>query len=289
MLGQTDKPAQRAEDLRLDLILLDIGLPRLNGIKAAQRIRDVSPESKILFLTEESSPDVGEAALEAGGAGYVVKSDAGKELAAAVRALSEGRRYISASLVGRVFVATPDPPERHAFHELQIYSSDASLLDGFARFVSGGLHAGNAVLVLATDSHRRRLDQKLQTQGFDLGAVMSSGSYISMDVADTLSSFMFDNRPDTEQFIRLVQSVLERASKAPNGAARRVLACGECAPFLWAQGGRTSRGGTLRHGGSQVWAKHPARLFGEMFAWERRAPDNAGDLLSAFKNYSSAL
>jgi len=65
---------------------------------------------------------------------------------------------------------------------------------------------------------------------------MSSGSYISMDVADTLSSFMVDNRPDTEQFIRLVQSVLERASKAPNGAARRVLACGECAPFLWAQG-----------------------------------------------------
>ena len=53
----------RGEDLRPDLILLDIGLPRLNGIKAAQRIREVSPNSKILFLSEENSPDIAEAAL----------------------------------------------------------------------------------------------------------------------------------------------------------------------------------------------------------------------------------
>jgi len=52
---------QQAQDFRPELILLDIGLPTLNGIKAAQRIRDVSPDSKILFLTEESSPDVAEA------------------------------------------------------------------------------------------------------------------------------------------------------------------------------------------------------------------------------------
>ena len=91
---------QQAQDFRPELILLDIGLPTLNGIKAAQRIRDVSPDSKILFLTEESSPDVAEAALDAGGDGYVVKSDAGRELLAAVKAVSEGKRYISAKIGG---------------------------------------------------------------------------------------------------------------------------------------------------------------------------------------------
>ncbi len=97
----------QAQVLRPDLILLDIGLPKLNGIKAASRIRDVSPDSKILFLTEESSPDVAQAALAAGGSGYVVKSDAGRELLAAVKAMSSGNRYVSARLTGQVSFAPP--------------------------------------------------------------------------------------------------------------------------------------------------------------------------------------
>jgi hypothetical protein len=57
-----------------------------------------------------------------------------------------------------------------------------------------------------------------------------------MDVGETLSSFMLGDRPDAEQFATLVNNVVEKASKDPNGAGRRVLACGECSPFLWAQG-----------------------------------------------------
>ena len=48
----------KAEELQPGLIMLDIGLPELNGIEAARRIRKVSPESKILFVTQESSPEV---------------------------------------------------------------------------------------------------------------------------------------------------------------------------------------------------------------------------------------
>jgi DNA-binding NarL/FixJ family response regulator len=112
----------KAEHLRPDLILLDIGLPTLNGIKAARRIRELSPGSKILFLSEEGSPEVAEAALEAGGAGYVVKSDAGRELLAAVKALSEGRRYISVKLLGRISFAAPDndASEDSNRHKLQV-------------------------------------------------------------------------------------------------------------------------------------------------------------------------
>ena len=96
----------KAKELRPDLILMDIGLPTLNGIEAARRIRDVSPTSKILFVSENRSPDVAQEALSNGAGGYVVKSDANSELLPAIKAVLEGRRFISASLAGHFLVAT---------------------------------------------------------------------------------------------------------------------------------------------------------------------------------------
>ena len=97
---------QKAEELQPDLILLDIGLPRLNGIEAARRIRRVSPASKILFVSENRSADVAEEALNTGAGGYVMKSDAESELLPGIRAVLDGKRFISASLAGHFLVAT---------------------------------------------------------------------------------------------------------------------------------------------------------------------------------------
>jgi DNA-binding NarL/FixJ family response regulator len=88
---------QRAEELQPDLILLDIGLPILNGIEAGRRIRTLSPNSKILFVSQESSPDVVQEAFNVGALGYVVKAHAGSELLAAVEAVREGRPVCRAS------------------------------------------------------------------------------------------------------------------------------------------------------------------------------------------------
>jgi CheY-like chemotaxis protein len=68
---------QEAQRLQPDLILLDIGLPTLNGIEAARRIRKLSPTSKIIFVTQESSPDVVQEALNIGACGYVIKTEVG--------------------------------------------------------------------------------------------------------------------------------------------------------------------------------------------------------------------
>jgi len=75
---------RKAEQLRPDLIVLDIGLPSLNGLEAARLIRDVSPNSKILFLTIESSDDVIEKALSLGACGYIHKARTATELLPAV-------------------------------------------------------------------------------------------------------------------------------------------------------------------------------------------------------------
>ena len=81
-------------ELKPDLILLDIGLPVLNGIEAARQIRKLVPESKIIFLSQESSAEIVQEAFSLGAWGYVVKTRAGKELLTAVEAVISGKRFI---------------------------------------------------------------------------------------------------------------------------------------------------------------------------------------------------
>jgi DNA-binding NarL/FixJ family response regulator len=86
---------QKAEELKPDLIILDIGLPTLNGIEVARRIHTFSPRSKVIFVTQESSPDVMQATLNLGVWGYVLKTKAGSDLVAAVEAVLLGKRFVS--------------------------------------------------------------------------------------------------------------------------------------------------------------------------------------------------
>lgn len=85
---------ERAKELQPDLILLDLALPQLNGMEAARRIRKISPNSKIVFLSQDHSPEVAQAAFHLGAAGYLLKSDA-NELPLVVDAVLQGKIYVS--------------------------------------------------------------------------------------------------------------------------------------------------------------------------------------------------
>jgi len=101
-----EEAVQQAQELQPDLILLDIGLPTINGIEAARRIREVSPASKILFVSESRSPEIAQQALNTGAGGYVLKSDAASELLPAIKAVLQGKRFVSASMAGHFLLAT---------------------------------------------------------------------------------------------------------------------------------------------------------------------------------------
>jgi len=244
----------KTEALQPDLILLDVGLPKLNGIEAARRIRNTAPESKILFLSQESDLAVARAALSVGGHGYVVKSDAENELIAAIEAVLKGKRYLSRKLAGHDFGNAGDlhaagqlrRQELNAApslagkigrrHTVQFYDSDASFVDGFTPFVSATLSAGNAVIVMATKPHRDRLVQRLQAQGFDISSAINQGRYIALDAAETLSTFMVNDLPDPLRFFKITGDLIVTAYQATKGEHPRVAFCGECAPLLWAEG-----------------------------------------------------
>jgi len=96
-----------AKELQPDLILLDVGLPELNGIDAARQIRTLAPKAKIIFVSQESSSSVVEEALAIGAAGYVLKTDA-IHLLAAVDAVLAGGQFVSALLSGPALIASND-------------------------------------------------------------------------------------------------------------------------------------------------------------------------------------
>ena len=242
-----------AQALQPHLILLDIGIPKLNGIDAARRIRELSPQSKILFVSQESSVDMVKGAFSAGASGYVVKLEAGNELLTAVRAVLRGERFIGRRFAGHTFPEVSDVPTRGSApsiavpaslqpqtveiarrHEAGFYSDDASLLDGFTQFVGSALKVGNAVIVVATESHRDRLLPRLQAYGLNIGAAIEQGRYISLDAGDTISTFMVNDQLDPVRFSRATVDLILGAAK--KGKFPRVAVCGECAPLLWAQG-----------------------------------------------------
>jgi len=91
---------QKAEELKPDLILLDIGLPRMNGIEASRQMSKLAPESKVIFLTQENDSDVVQAALSNGAKGYVLKSDAESQLVPAIEAVLRGGYFLSSGTKG---------------------------------------------------------------------------------------------------------------------------------------------------------------------------------------------
>lgn len=84
-----------------DLIVLDIGMPELNGIEAARRISEIVPSATILFFSENRCPTVVQQALLASDCvrGYVLKSDAAVDLVPALQAMIQNKRFVSSRLV----------------------------------------------------------------------------------------------------------------------------------------------------------------------------------------------
>lgn len=247
---------QEAQRLQPDLILLDIGLPTLNGFEAARQIRELSPTSKIIFVTQESSADMVQEALNIGASGYVVKADAGGELIAAVTTVLRGEQFIGSRFAGHDFSGTWNLQSTDAFshdeypasepipirtveiahrHDAHFYSNDDFLMDGFTQCIVTALDGGSAVIVFASESHRNRLISRLQAHGVDIIAAIDQRRYIPLDSVDTLSKFMVDDLPDPIRLLKVLNDLIATASSG-TGAHTRVVACGGLAPVLLSQG-----------------------------------------------------
>ena len=186
---------QKAQELQPDLILLDIGLPTLNGIEAARQILQYAPNTKIVFVSEQRSSDIVGEALRTGVGGYVVKSKAATELLPAVEAALQGKPFVSASLTcstrkGHENQHIEPLRQQLDHHGIKFHADHAALADDFAQFTEAALNNGNAVIIVATKSLRSCIFQRLRTDGLDLNAIAER--YFPLDISDPLSRFMVD-------------------------------------------------------------------------------------------------
>jgi DNA-binding NarL/FixJ family response regulator len=244
---------QKATELQPQLIVLDLGLPTLNGIEAARQIREQTPNSKILFLTEDRSQEAAEEALRLGASGYVVKSDAGSELLPAVKAVLEGKQFLSSSLANyaigdegkhtdadhqrdNVIELTRRRSEVSTRHDVTFYSDDQRFLNELAQFVAGALTSGNSAVIAATESHREGLLSRLYRQDLNIGAAMEQRRYIAVDAAHTLSTFMVHSMPDRGLFMKTFGNLVHSAAKASMSKNSHVSVFGECMHLVCAEG-----------------------------------------------------
>ena len=207
-----------------------------------KRLAESSPASKILFVSENRSPDIVDKALGTGAGGYVAKSDAGSELLPSVKAVLEGKRFVSESLAGhdlaepiedqsgnlqRKDIVIPFRAQKKIRHEVEFYADDIAFVDGFARFIEAALKERKAVIVVATDTHQANLLQRLTADGLNMPAEIAQGNYIPLEVTKTLSSFMVNNSPDPVMFRKVAGDLIMKAAKGVKGEHRQVAFCGE--------------------------------------------------------------
>jgi DNA-binding NarL/FixJ family response regulator len=228
---------EKAADLQPDLILLDVGLPAVNGLEAAGRILARDPNLRILFVSEHQASEIAEDALCSGARGYICKSDAGRELSPAMEAIAAGRRFVGERFGGRAVEGQAhrsSPNSRR--HEALYYSSDVPLLDQWASIAQAALRTNATFLLLATDSHEHTLQSMLQDRGVNIVRAVRDGRYVSWNADETLSKFMVGDQVDETRVWTSVTSVMLSAARGSTAAPPHVIACGECAPTLCAQG-----------------------------------------------------
>lgn len=152
-----------------DLVLLDIGMPNLNGLEAARQILAVSPDIAILILTMHDSDQVVREVLRAGARGFLLKSDAGRDLVAAVEALQLQRTFFTTRVSQMVLDGFLDRDNRPAHADRSQDDSD-DVLTGREREVIQLLAEGKTskevavtlnLSVKTAETHRTNLMRKL--------------------------------------------------------------------------------------------------------------------------------
>lgn len=161
--GDGREAVEKAERLRPDVVVLDISMPGLNGFEATRQIRKVSPDSEVLILTMHDSEQVVRDVLLAGARGYVLKSDVGRDLVAAVDALSKHRPFVTSRVAEMVLDRYLRSQAREGTGPALLTTREQEVVQLLAEGKSNKEVAGALGISLKTaETHRANIMRKLR-------------------------------------------------------------------------------------------------------------------------------
>ena len=167
--------------------------------------------------------------MATGAGGYIVKTDAGKELLPAVDAILRGKEFLSASLAGINAAHPTDGDSRDYFeadaplpprnirirHEIDFYPDDSAFVNGFSGVIEAALKVGTAVIVFVTDSHHKQILNRFRKNAVDVDAAIEKGSYLSVSAAEAVETIMAHEMPDATRCSSLVGDLVTNFHEGP--------------------------------------------------------------------------
>lgn len=227
---------EKAQELHPDLVLLDISLPRLNGIEAGRRIFARFPRCKILFISQEISIDIVRGAFSIGASGYIAKMDAASELLIAISAVLRGEFFIGSRLAGNGLTDIHALERKGVHrHEVAFYAEGRLFLDDLAQLVQVVLEAGKTAVAILTELHQNDLASKLHSHDLDFDKAVEQGRYVYLNADEAISAMMLNGVIDSVRCLELFGDLIVKLRRGKS-SAQRIAIFGEGVNLLCSQG-----------------------------------------------------
>ena len=189
-----------------DLVLADILMPKLDGIRMAAEMKRREPQTRIVFLTGQEDDDYISEALAVGATGYIVKRRLHSDLLPAVKLALQGQRFISPhSFIGA-------PKNGKSEHVLRFYADEGTFVDHTYQLAYTALAKGDRVLAVLGQTELRCLTTRLRATGLNLAHAIELGRYVAFSVESVMPLILKDNWPDAALFATFFNPTLRRLS-----------------------------------------------------------------------------
>jgi DNA-binding NarL/FixJ family response regulator len=259
--GDGIEAIEKVRQLRPDIVLMDINMPRMNGLEATRIIRFEVPECDVIIVTQNDATVARVQARRANAKGFVTKSDLARDLLPTIEkfrnakpeahqaSTARGRivQWGGAAVENNSSLHQTKSAESHGEpwcgllnsaaprdHIVQLYQDQQFLNRAVCRFAAAAITNGEGVILVPTVAHWDAFRPRLEREGVDVKAAEKRGQLTVVDADNLLPTFMRDGMPDSPVFLGLAQNVISQARG--DGRYPKVRWWGEMVNILWERG-----------------------------------------------------